>query len=67
MDAPDFDEVHQEVISILKHRKTKRGVQYQVLWKDGDKSYIAAKDFDSMDMIQDYWAELNQTPPAGRE
>ncbi|KAJ2824002.1 hypothetical protein IWW50_003535, partial [Coemansia erecta] len=56
-DTPDFDEIHQEVISILKHRKTKQGMRYQVLWKDRDKTYISAKDFDSMDMIQSYWAK----------
>ncbi|KAJ1937865.1 hypothetical protein GGF37_005035 [Kickxella alabastrina] len=57
--APDFYETHAEVLAITRHKNTRGGICYLVDWLDGNSTWEPTSNFDSLDLIQEYWDKIS--------
>ena len=59
----DDPNAHVEIDYILKHRKYNKKTQYLVKWKNReDSTWQDEADFDTLDVIDEYWAKVHKTP-----
>ncbi|KAI7820611.1 hypothetical protein BX661DRAFT_226924 [Kickxella alabastrina] len=57
--APDFDETHVEVLAITGHKNTRGGIRYLIDWINGDSTWEPISNFESLDLIQEYWDKIS--------
>ncbi|MCA9761179.1 MAG: hypothetical protein KC463_06680, partial [Streptococcus sp.] len=50
-----MNEKVEEIEKIINDRRVNDSMEYQVLWKSGDQSWVKEDDFQTIECINDYW------------
>jgi hypothetical protein len=64
--APKLLENHHELERILDHRRRGGKLEYFVKWKhyaDSECSWVKETDFDTSEILEDYWEKQTSAPP----